>query len=104
MNNFILIYITVSNEEEASKIAKYLLNKKIIACANTFPIRSIYKWNDKINDEVEFVLILKTLNKNFEKVKKEIEKIHSYDVPCIIKIPVSSNEKYFDWIRKEVRE
>ena len=101
--NFIFMYITNPTKEEARKIAKYLLKKKLIACANIYPINSIYPWEGKIVDEEEFVLIAKTLESNFEKVKSEVEKIHSYKVPCIIKIPVSSNEKYFDWLKGELK-
>ena len=57
-----------------------------------FPISSLYWWKGKIVDENEFVLI--AIGKaNFEKVKNEVEKIHSYTIPCIVKIPVSSNKK-----------
>ncbi len=101
MNNFIFIYITNSLKKEARKIARRLLKKKLIACANIFPTESLYDWKGKVVDEKEFVLIAKTLNKNFEKIKKEVEKIHSYSVPCITKIPVESNSKYFKWIKKE---
>ena len=100
--NFIFVYITNPNEEEARKIARHLLEKKLIACANIFPISSLYWWKGKIADEKEVVLIAKTLEENFEKVKEEVKKIHSYSVPCIIKIPVSSNKKYFDCIKEEV--
>ncbi len=104
MINFIYIYITNPTQEEAKKIAKHLIEKKLIACANIFgPINSIYPWQDKIANENEFVLIAKTLNKNFNKVVKEVEKIHPYTIPCIVKIPVSSNRKYFDWLKSEIK-
>ena len=96
--NFIFVYITNPTKEEAKKIAKYLLEKKLIACANIFPIDSLYLWKGKIADENEFVLIVKTTEDKFEKVKNEVEKMHSYSIPCVIKIPVSSNKKYFDWL------
>ena len=96
--NFIFVYITNPTKEEAKKIAKYLLEKKLIACANIFPIDSLYLWKGKIADENEFVLIAKTTEDKFEKVKNEVEKMHSYSIPCVIKIPVSSNKKYFDWL------
>ena len=102
--NFIFVYITNPTKQEARKIAKYLLKKKLIACANIFSINSLYWWKGKIADEGEFVLIAKTLEKNFKKVKEEVEKIHSYSIPCIIKIPVSANEKYFKWLKSEVGE
>lgn len=101
--NFIFVYITNPTKEEARKIARHLLEKKIIACANIFPIDSLYWWENKIADENEFVLIIKTKEENFEKVKNEVENIHSYTIPCIVKIPVSSNEKYYDWLKKEVK-
>lgn len=103
MNDLIFVYITTGNKEEARKIAKHLLDKKLIACANIFPIESIYKWEGKVKNESEFVLIGKTLANKFEKIKKEIEKIHSYNIPCIIKIPVSSNKKYYDWVKKSLK-
>ena len=101
--NFIFIYITNPTKQEARKIAKHLLSKKLIACANIHsPVNSLYPWKGKLADETEYVLIAKTLNENFEKVKKEVEKIHSYSIPCIIKIDVSSNQKYFDWLISEI--
>lgn len=99
---FILIYITNPTKEKAVELAKHLLEKKLIACGNIFPINSLYWWEGKIADDSEFVLIAKTLEKNFSKVKSEVEKIHPYSVPCIIKIPVSSNKKYFNWLKNEV--
>jgi len=98
---FIIIYVTHENEEEARKIVDHLLQKKMIACANLFPIKSIYWWKEKIEDSEEFVSILKTKNENWEKVNSEIEKIHPYDVPCIIKPDVESNESYDSWINSE---
>ncbi len=104
MSNLIFVYITSPTKEEAKKIAKHLLEKKLIACAViTSEVDSLYWWEGKIADEKEFILIAKTLEKNFEKVKTEVEKIHSYKIPCIVKIPVSSNEKYFEWLKKEVK-
>ena len=98
--DFIFIYITNPTRNEARKIAKHLLSKKLIACANIFPIDSLYRCKGKIADEKEFVLIAKTKKENFNKVKREVEKIHPYDIPCIVKIPVSSNEKYYHWLEK----
>ncbi len=103
MNKFIYIYITNPTKAEAKRIALYLLKRKLIACGNVIgPIESIYPWKGKIANEKEFVLIAKTTDKNFNKVVAEAEKIHSYTVPCIAKIHVSSNKKYFNWLRSEL--
>ncbi len=103
MNNFIFIYITNPSKEVAKKVAKHLLEKHLITCANFFPIESIYRWKGKLREEKEYVLIVKTLDKHFGRIKREVESIHPYSIPCIVKIPVSSNLKYFTWLKGEVR-
>lgn len=105
MTDFIFIYITNPSKEEARKIAKALLQKKFIACANIYSnVNSLYPWKGRIADEEEFILIAKTTEANFDKVKREVERIHSYTIPCVVKIPVSSNKKYLDWVRSEIKE
>lgn len=99
----ILVYITCKDEEEAVKISKHLLNKKLIACSNMHPIRSMYWWNGKIQDNKEFVIIAKTKEKNYEKIKEEVSKLHSYDVPCILKLNAEANESYDKWVDEEVK-
>jgi periplasmic divalent cation tolerance protein len=96
----ILIYTTNPNLKEAKKIGKYLLEKKLIKCANYFPIESAYDWKGKIENSKEIVAIFKTAEKNWEKVKKEIKKIHPYEIPCILKIKVEANREYENWVSK----
>ena len=99
----ILVYIICRDEKEAVKISRYLLEKRLIACSNIHPIQSMYWWKGKLQDEKEAVILAKTLDKNYNKIKKEVEKIHSYDVPCILKLNVEANEGYDEWVRKEVK-
>lgn len=99
--SFILIYTTHENKEEADKITSHLLEKKLVACANIFPINSTFWWLWKIERSDEVVTILKTKRENWEIVKKEIKKLHPYKIPCIIKIEVEANEEYENWIREE---
>jgi len=100
---FVFIYTTASSKEEAQKITRHLLKKKLIACANIFPITSVYEWKGKIRDQGEVAMILKTLKTKSAAVKKEIEQIHSYDVPCIAEIDVKVNDAYARWIHELVR-
>ena len=93
-----LIYITCKDKAEAKKISKYLLKKKLIACANFFPINSMYWWKGKLQDDKEFLLLAKTTKKNASKVKKEVKKLHSYDIPCILEIDVDGNKEFIDWV------
>ena len=96
----ILVYITCKDKKEAEKISMYLLKKGLIACANVFPIRSMYWWEGKIQNEKEVVILAKTLEKNYNKIKNEVSKLHSYTVPCILKIDTEANEDYDEWVNK----
>ena len=98
-----LIYITCKDEKEAIKISKYLLNKRLIACSNLYPIRSLYRWQGKMHDNKEFAIMAKTKEKNYKKIKEEVKKIHSYDIPCILKINAEANESYEKWVNEEVK-
>lgn len=99
----ILIYITCKNKKEAKKISSYLIKKRMVGCCNIFSIDSIYRRNNKIVKDKEMVLILKTSKKNFTIIEKEVKKLHSYDVSCILEIPVGRvNLEYLRWINKEL--
>lgn len=100
---FILVYVTHGDMESARKVAAHLLEKKLVACANFFPIRSAYWWRGKLKHSDEVVSILKTRKANWRRVKKEVESIHPYDVPCIIRIDAEANRSYENWIRDETR-
>lgn len=103
MREIVFAYITNPSRKTAIKISETLLKKRIAACANIFPIESIYLWKGKIEKAKEFVLIAKTSEKNFGKLKKEVERIHPYEVPCIVKIPVQANEEYAKWLLGEMK-
>ena len=97
-----LAYIICKDGIEAEKISMHLLKKRLIACANIFPIRSMYRWKKKIANEAESVVIAKTNNKNFGKVVSEVKKIHSYQIPCILKLDSIANKEYDKWAEKEM--
>ncbi|MEK6891546.1 MAG: divalent-cation tolerance protein CutA [Nanoarchaeota archaeon] len=101
--SFIIVYITHKNQLEAEKICNYLLEKKLIACVNYFPIKSSYWWKGKIESSGEIVSIVKTKKSNWSKLKIEVNKIHPYETPCIMKLDVEANEEYEDWINKEIK-
>ena len=98
----IFVYITNPSKKHAEKIALHLLNKKLIACANIFPVQSLYFWKGGIEKSKEYVLIAKTIKENFEKIKEEVRKIHEYKIPLIAKIEVETNEEYENWIKEVI--
>lgn len=98
-----LVYITCKDRKEAVKVSLKLLKKRMIACANIFPTKSLYWWKGKITNNNENVIIAKTNNKKFEKLCEEVEKIHSYTIPCILKIDSIANKAYEAWANKELK-
>ena len=100
----ILIYTICKNTGEASRIANMLLKLKLIACANWWPIESVSRWKNKIVKTRETAMILKTRKAYYKKIEAVIKKIHSYEVPCILKIDVDKTEsEYLQWLFKETR-
>ncbi len=97
-----IIYITTSSKEEAEKIACFLFEKQLIACANFFPIESMYWWKGSLEQSNEYVLLVKTLEENYELVKKEVENIHSYTLPCIAGFLCQVNENFFKFVKESV--
>ena len=75
-----IAHITCKNYKEAEKISAHLLKKRLIACANIFPVKSMYWWNYKITKENESAIFAKTNEKNFNNVVKEVKKVQSYKI------------------------
>ena len=98
--NFFLVYITTKNEEEALTLANLSVKKNLAACGNIFSkMKSVYKWNKKLQNDDETLLILKTNSSKYPLLKKLIKEKHSYEVPCILKIPIiDGNKEYLKWI------
>ncbi len=103
MTKLITVYITTKDKKQAEQISMHLLKKRLIACSNTFPLSSMYWWKNKIVHDKEFGMLCKTQNKHFSRIKKEVERIHTYEIPCIEKINSDANKKYKQWIEKETR-
>ncbi|MCK5458959.1 MAG: divalent-cation tolerance protein CutA [Thermoplasmatales archaeon] len=98
-----IIYSTTGSVEEARKIARILVEEKLVACVNIIPkIESIYRWQGKIEEDNECILLAKTTDKNVDKTIQRIKELHSYDVPDIVSFPITKGLKgYLDWIKDE---
>jgi len=102
---YIVILTTVSNSEEANKIAKVLLSQRKVACISIVPgISSLFWWQDKLDSAQESLLIVKTKASLLNQIVSLIREIHSYEVPEIIALPIiGGNQHYLEWIDKEVK-
>ena len=98
----ILVYITTPNKKVARKIASILLENKLIACANIFPTESMYWWEGKIEKNKEFAIVGKTVKRNFNLIKKIVNEVHPYTLPCIIKINGIASQTFERWVKETV--
>jgi periplasmic divalent cation tolerance protein len=102
--NYIVVFITSKDTEEAQKLAQTLLKRRQAACVNIVPeVASHFWWQNKLESSQESLLIVKTKESLLPEVIKSVKKNHSYSVPEIIAIPiVGGNREYLDWIDQEV--
>ncbi|MFC1697387.1 divalent-cation tolerance protein CutA [Nanoarchaeota archaeon] len=96
----IIIYVTCKDKEEAEKIGRALVDDKLVACANFFPITSIFFWEGDLEKGNEIILLLKSRGKNWEIIQNKVKELHSYDTPCIIKIKAEANSEYEKWVKQ----
>lgn len=94
------IYVTCATEDEARTIAHSLLKDRLVACVNILPvIQSLYWWNDAMQDDRETAFFAKTTEENMDKVIERVKKLHSYDCPCIVSLPIKKgNPDFLKWI------
>ena len=104
--DFIVIYCTVPNKNEGKDIARALVKHQIVACVNIIDkIESVFSWDGEMMEEKEALMIIKTKKELFADVNRVIQKLHSYNVPEVIAIPIiEADEIYLKWIDHEVRE
>jgi len=99
-----MVYATASDEKEGMQIGRTVVEKKLAACANMFPIMSIYWWKGSIEEGNEQALIFKTRSELVPALIKEIEKKSSYDTVCAVSYAMSGgSERYLEWIEDSTR-
>ena len=99
----VVVLTTITNEDEGVSLIRELLERRLIACGTVFSgVRSIYRWEGKIADETEAVLLLKTRSGCVEGLRRAFSELHPYKVPELLAIPVTGGlERYLGWINSE---
>ncbi len=100
-----MVYITASGPDEADAIAAALVERRLAACVNVLgPIRSVYRWEGAVEKATEVALVAKTADDRVQDLIGAVRSMHSYDVPCIVVLPVTTgNPDFLDWIHAETR-
>lgn len=99
-----IVLTTAGSREEAEKIADALVERRLAACANIVgPIHSVYRWQGKVENAAEHLLIIKTTATLFDAVAKTIRELHSYELPECIQLPIENgSEEYLEWIGSSI--
>ena len=106
MTNKIVMLVTCGSAKEARRIARALVEQKLAACVNILevPVRSIYRWKRKVESAKELLLIIKSSRKRFRALQAAIKRMHSYDVPEIIALPIELGSRdYLAWLAESIR-
>ncbi len=99
----LVVLTTVSSSDEAVKLIRVLLERRLVACGTILPgARSLYRWEGKIADEQEVVLLLKTRSERVESLELAFGELHPYKVPELLALPVAAGlARYLAWINEE---
>ncbi len=106
MKDKVVVLVTCGTATEAETIAREVVGRRLAACVNILesPVRSIYRWNDRVENAPEHLLLIKTSKKLMKPLQQSIEQIHSYDVPELIALQISDGSPdYLRWLEDSIR-
>jgi len=105
MTDALLVFTTLPSADKAAELAKALVDERLAACANLLPaVRSIYRWQGKVQDENEVLVLLKTRAEHLERLKLRILELHPYELPEVLAVPVEAGyQPYLDWLAGETK-
>jgi len=100
----LLVLVTVPTAEQAAALARALVEERLAACGNVVPgLRSIYRWEGQVHDEAEALLLLKTTRARFEPLRQAVLRLHPYQVPEVLALPVEAGSApYLEWLAAQV--
>jgi periplasmic divalent cation tolerance protein len=102
-----IVLVTCASRAEARQIARAVVGGRLAACVNIIlrPVESHYTWKGKLEKAREYLLVMKTTAKRLAELEKEVARLHSYDVPELIALPITEGAaKYLSWVDESVRE
>ena len=102
---YIVVLVTAKDENEASGIARVLVDKKLAACCNIVKgVKSIYRWEGAVQEDVEVLMLIKTRRELFDELEAEVKRLHSYTTPEILALPVAAgSHAYLDWLQQSTK-
>ena len=102
--SMLVVITTVATQEDAHRIARELVERRLTACAQISPIESIYRWEDKVQHDAEWRLLIKTTQERYAELEAALKVLHPYELPAIYALPVTeASASYAGWVGLEVR-
>ena len=96
-------YVPVGNAAEAASLGNLAIKEQLAACANAFPVQSVFMWEGALQQEPEFILVLKTMPHKKNALRELLESKHSYETPCILSWDAEVNAAYGSWVDRQVK-
>ena len=101
----IIVLSTFPDEESTISIAEQLINKKLCACVSLTKVRSLYNWNNKLENHIEYIALFKTTSLTVEELKSNIKRAHPYEVPEIVELKMNKvSETYLSWMAEATKK
>ncbi len=98
-----IVLTTTGTHEEAGKIARALVERRLVACVNVVAVESVYRWKQTVESAEEWLLVIKTTAAAFDEVHAAIKQLHSYELPECVMLPIESgSQEYLEWIGESV--
>ena len=104
MHEFIVVLVTAGSSAEGERLARALVDERLAACVNRIAgVQSVYRWEGKVEESTEELLVIKTRAQLFTALEKRIKELHSYGVPEVIALPIiDGSEGYLHWLGEQV--
>jgi len=105
MTDVLVVYVTAPDAEVGARLGHAVVAAGLAACVNVVPgLRSIYRWEGRVHDDAEVLLIVKTTAAQFDALRTHLVALHPYSVPEVVALPVvAGHEPYLEWVRTSSR-
>lgn len=102
MTEALVVYTTFADEATAARVARQLVEERLIACANIVPgVRSVYRWQDEVKDEREVMMVMKTRKQDWPALMARLHDLHPYEVPECVALRIASGApRYMAWLEE----
>lgn len=100
----IIVLCTCSTFDKAENMAKLVVQEQLVACATIINGKSIYFWDNQLQSESEFLILMKTSERAYKQLEQRLSEIHDYDIPEILALPVSNiSTQYLNWLSQNIK-